>query len=46
MTQAAMPARVADGESPPRLSRADLANFLLEQLGGTRWSKRTPTLTY
>lgn len=41
--------RVEDGKNPPggsRLSRADLANFLLDQLSDARWSKRAPTLTY
>jgi putative NADH-flavin reductase len=41
--------RIEDGRNPAggsRLSRADLANFLLDQLADARWSKRTPTLTY
>ena len=41
--------RVEDGKNPPggsRLSRADLANFLLDQLDTSRWSKAAPTLTY
>ncbi|WP_045741926.1 NAD(P)-dependent oxidoreductase [Actinoplanes rectilineatus] len=41
--------RAEDGRNPSggsRLSRADLAGFLLDQLDGSSWSRRTPTLTY
>ncbi|MBB2943378.1 putative NADH-flavin reductase [Actinoplanes lutulentus] len=41
--------RVGDGTNPrggSRLNRADLANFLLDQLADAQWSKRMPTLTY
>ncbi|MBU8855842.1 MULTISPECIES: NAD(P)H-binding protein [unclassified Micromonospora] len=41
--------RVQDSRNPPggwRLSRADLAAFLLQQLTDTRWLGRTPTLAY
>jgi putative NADH-flavin reductase len=41
--------RVVDGANPPggsRISRADLADFLIDQLETDRWSRAAPTLAY
>jgi uncharacterized protein YbjT (DUF2867 family) len=41
--------RVEDGRNPAggwRIARADLAGFLLDQLGSDRWLRATPTLAY
>ncbi len=41
--------RIEDGKNPKRgwkISRADLAKFLLDQLDDHRWLKSTPTLAY
>ncbi len=41
--------RVVDGANPPggsRISRNDLADFLIDQLETDRWSRAAPTLAY